>query len=97
MFVILTATAVPEHLHGYLSRFLTEVNMGVYVGKITPRVADALWERCRKVGKEGSLTLVQSDVRFEQGFSVRAYSPRQHRVRCFDGLWLGEMARNFEF
>lgn len=92
MFVILIAEAIPEHLHGYISRFLTEVDAGVYVGKTSKRVADNLWDRTHSVCQGGRLVMVLSDPRYEQGFSVRSINDRRRRVKEVEGLWLTEFS-----
>lgn len=38
MFVVITATKLPDHVRGYVSRFLVEVDQGVYVGTVSRRV-----------------------------------------------------------
>lgn len=90
LFVTLIAEAIPEHLHGYISRFLTEVHAGVYVGKSSKRVADRLWERAVSVCRAGRLVMVISDSSYEQGFSVRSANDRQRSTHDFEGLWLTE-------
>ncbi len=45
MFLVITTTSLPDHMHGYLSRFLSEVDTGVYVGNVSRRVRDNLWRR----------------------------------------------------
>ena len=38
-------TNCPPKLRGDLSKWLCEINTGVYVGNVSSRVRDALWER----------------------------------------------------
>ena len=45
MMVVLSLTACPEGLRGNLSRWLFEISPGVFVGNISARVRDAIWER----------------------------------------------------
>ncbi len=94
MFAVLCASAVPDHLHGYISRFLTEVNTGVYVGKVTPRVAEALWARCDTEDREGTLTFVTSNPNYEQGFMVQSRNHEGRQAIDLDGIWLGTSTIN---
>ncbi|VDG75294.1 CRISPR-associated protein (Cas_Cas2CT1978) [Actinobaculum suis] len=45
MFAVLQLVAVPERIHGYVSRFLSEASPGLYVGVISLSVVERLWER----------------------------------------------------
>lgn len=86
MFAVLVATAVPDHLHGYVSRFLARSDTGVYVGTVTPRVADELWEAVTSTIRDGKATLVTSSGATEHGYAVRLHGTTRTAVRDFDGL-----------
>ena len=73
MFTTLRIVAVPDHLRGYLSRFLVECGTGLYVGNISPRVAESLWKRAIEAGLEGEIVMVTSNPSTEQGFHVRLH------------------------
>lgn len=88
MFVVLSASAVPEHLRGYLSRFLSEVAVGLYVGNVSKKVRENLWERCTLAAKEGSFTMITSDRQAEQGFTVRSIGEQSRPILDFDGVLL---------
>lgn len=90
MFMVITATKLPEHLRGYLSRFLLEVDTGVYVGNVSRRVRDNLWRRCVSVMGEGTLTMINSDASREQGFAVNTLGTNRRVIRDHDGLLLAE-------
>ena len=51
-------TNCPPKLRGDLSKWLCEINTGVYVGNVSSRVRDALWERICQNLKNGQATLV---------------------------------------
>lgn len=53
-------TDCPPRLRGDLSKWLQEVNTGVYVGNVSARVRDALWERVCENLKNGRATMVFS-------------------------------------
>lgn len=90
MFMVITATRLPKHVSGYLSRFLVQVDTGVYVGNVSRRVRDNLWERCAGAIGDGSLMMVNSDSSREQGFAVNTMGPNRRVIRDFDGLLLPE-------
>lgn len=63
----------PPALRGDLSKWLCEVNTGVYVGKLSARVREELWERICDNIKSGQATMVFS-ANNEQGFSFLTHN-----------------------
>ncbi|MFC5434711.1 type I-E CRISPR-associated endoribonuclease Cas2e [Microbacterium suwonense] len=61
-------TAVPPGLRGYLTRWLLEISAGVFVGKVSKRVRELLWERTVTMVRTGRAIMVFT-VRNEQGLS----------------------------
>ena len=88
MFVTLRITAVPDHLRGYISRFLVEYGTGLYVGNVSRRISDSLWARVTEAAGEGEIVLVTSDATNEQGFKVRLHQGRGKEVLDLDGFEL---------
>jgi CRISPR-associated protein Cas2 len=56
--IILTLTDCPPSLRGDLSKWLVEISTGVYVGRVSARVRESLWERVKEYAKTGRATLV---------------------------------------
>lgn len=84
--VIVTLTDCPPKLRGDLTKWLMEINTGVYVGKISARVRDELWKRiCDNVGS-GRATMVFS-AKNEQGFSFYVHNTSWEPVD-FEGIRL---------
>ena len=88
MFVVIASSSIPDHLGGYLSRFLSEVNTGVFVGNVSRKVRDHLWQRCAVAVKDGSLTMINPDSTREQGFAVNTLGPQRRVIQDFDGFLL---------
>ena len=58
--IVITLTSCPPKLRGDLSKWLCEINTGVYVGNLSARVRDGLWLRiCENLDK-GKATMVYS-------------------------------------
>ncbi|MBQ1388913.1 MAG: type I-E CRISPR-associated endoribonuclease Cas2 [Clostridia bacterium] len=58
--IVVSMTNCPPKLRGDLSKWLLEINTGVYVGQVSARVRDALWKRiCENIGS-GQATMVFS-------------------------------------
>ena len=70
--IVLVLTACPEGLRGHLTRWLMEVSPGVYVGHVTRRVREELWQRVHEYLGSGRALMVWS-AQNEQRFSVASY------------------------
>lgn len=88
MISVIVARAVPDHLRGYLGRFLSEVVPGVFVGRTTSSVSDRLWERTTKELATGAMTMVITDSIREQGYSIRVAGTDPPEAIDLDGLQL---------
>lgn len=86
---VVVLTAVPPALRGVLTRWLFEIAPGVYVGRVSARVRDLLWERIVDGIGRGRAILVHT-ARNEQGLAFRVHG-HEWRPTDFDGLVL--MAR----
>lgn len=58
--VIVVLTDCPPKLRGDLSKWFFEINTGVYVGNVSARVRERIWERICENIKHGQATLVYS-------------------------------------
>lgn len=88
--VVLATTAVPDRLHGALSRWMIEVAPGLFVGTLSARVRDELWEAAGDVVGDGAAILLHPYDN-EQGFRIRTAGARRRRPVDFDGLTLVAM------
>ena len=85
--VVLILTAVKPGLRGELTRWMIEPQAGVFVGNLSARVRDKLWEKVEREVKEGSAVMLFS-ARTEQGFAVRSHGDRTRVPVDFEGLTL---------
>lgn len=58
--IVITLTDCPPRLRGDLSKWLIEINTGVYVGCVSARVREELWKRVKEHLSNGRATLVFS-------------------------------------
>ena len=56
--IVITLTKVPQSLRGDLTKWYQEVQAGVYVGNVSARIRDLLWDRIIKNFGKGEATLV---------------------------------------
>ncbi|MER6445486.1 type I-E CRISPR-associated endoribonuclease Cas2e [Streptomyces venezuelae] len=84
---VIAATAIPEHLRGALTRWLLEATPQLYIGTISSRVRDELWNTLTACLTTGSAVLAYPSDN-EQGFALRTAGPQRRETLDFDGLTL---------
>ncbi len=84
--VVVVLTACPQSLRGDLTRWLLEVSPGVYVGHISARIREHLWERIKNLMKDGRATMVYS-ARNEQHLAFLVHRAEWNPIDC-DGAEL---------
>lgn len=84
--MVLIVTAVPAGLRGELTRWLLEVDSGVFVGNPSQRIREDLWEKVIAGVKDGRALLIYR-ARGEQKMRVETH--RHHWTPVdLDGLTL---------
>ncbi|WP_125680690.1 type I-E CRISPR-associated endoribonuclease Cas2e [Levilactobacillus yonginensis] len=82
--IVITLTKVPRSLRGDLTKWYQEIQTGVYVGSVSARVRDALWDRIMENIGRGEATMVYNSNN-ELGYQFR--TTRQNwQVVEFDGI-----------
>lgn len=71
--VFLSITNCPSSLRGDLSKWLNEINTGVYLGKLSTRVREELWDRICDNIHDGQATMVYSAAN-AQGFEIKVHN-----------------------
>ena len=84
--IVITLTECPPALRGDLTKWLQEINTGVYVGQVSARVRDELWKRVTENAKSGRATMVFSAQK-EQRLDFRVHNTLWEPIN-FDGLKL---------
>jgi CRISPR-associated protein Cas2 len=77
----------PEHLYGYLSRFLFEVRSGLFVGSISSSVRDALWKSVESFIEDGDALMIYNSAASIQPSIKQTKSERWVPID-FDGVTL---------
>jgi CRISPR-associated protein Cas2 len=78
---------VPRSLRGELTRWLLEINTGVFVGRVSATVRDLLWAKVVQTTGGGRCAMAYR-ANNEQGFALRLYGYQDRKLRDFDGLVL---------
>lgn len=84
--IVLSVTNCPQQLRGDLTKWLIEIDAGVYVGKLSARVREKVWERVCDNIKSGKAIMVYS-ANNEQGFQILTHNTEWTPTLC-EGLWL---------
>ncbi len=64
--IVIALSCCPNKLRGDLTKWLMEIDTGVYVGQVSARVRDGLWNRvCENAGR-GKAVMVYSDPGFRR-------------------------------
>ncbi|MDR1447360.1 MAG: type I-E CRISPR-associated endoribonuclease Cas2e [Candidatus Ancillula sp.] len=84
--IVVTLTNVPNRLRGDLTKWLLEIDTGVFVGKVNARVREKLWERILTLVQFGKATMTYS-ANNEQGLKFKTHNAMRIPVD-FDGIKL---------
>lgn len=84
--VVIVLTDVPPRIRGDLSKWLLEISTGVYVGNLSARVRDMLWDRVCEHVKSGRATMAFT-TQCEQKMDFRIHNTKWEPVD-FDGIKL---------
>ncbi|MCZ7652239.1 MAG: type I-E CRISPR-associated endoribonuclease Cas2e [Thermoanaerobaculia bacterium] len=86
MTVLVVEKASPS-LRGLLTRWMLEIRAGVFVGSLSARVRDKLWEHLTKHPGLGGCVLLHPALT-EQGFQVRIHGDTTRQIVDIEGLQL---------
>ena len=84
--IVLNLSNCPIGLRGDLTKWLLEISSGVFVGQVSARVRDELWDRVKQMCKSGCATLVFS-AQGEQHLDFRVHGDVWEPID-FDGIKL---------
>lgn len=84
--MVLILTACPPGLRGYITRWLLEASPGVFVGRLSARVRENLWDLVVAERKQGKALLIYS-TNNEQGYAVRSAGHKWNPVEL-EGMTL---------
>lgn len=84
--IVLTIKNAPSTVHHYLSKWFFEISTGVYVGQVSARIRDKIWDNLCVRLQSSQLTMIYPD-RNEQHLTFRVHNC-ERQVVDFDGLKL---------
>jgi len=84
--VVITLTDCPAALRGDLTKWLLEINPGVFVGRMNARVRENIWALVKKFAKNGRATMV-FNASNEQRLDFKVHNSEWEPID-FDGIKL---------
>ena len=86
-FVVVVTENVPPRLRGRLAIWLLEVRAGVYIGDVSRRTREMIWEQLEN-GIEAGNAVVAWSSNHESGYEFQTLGPNRRMPVEMDGLML---------
>lgn len=86
MLVVVTES-VPPRLRGRLAVWLLEIRAGVYVGDVSRRIREMIWEQVQALAEDGNVVMAWA-TNTESGFDFITYGKNRRMPVNFDGVRL---------
>ncbi|MCB1874634.1 MAG: type I-E CRISPR-associated endoribonuclease Cas2 [Chromatiales bacterium] len=86
MLVVVTE-AVPPRLRGRLAVWMLEIRAGVYLGNVSKRIREMIWEQCEAGIEDGNIVMAWQTNR-EPGFEFQTLGKNRRVPVDYDGLRL---------
>jgi CRISPR-associated protein Cas2 len=85
--LVIVVENVPPRLRGRLGIYLIEARTGVYVGDVSKRVREMLWEQVEFYIQNGNAVMIWS-TNTESGFDFKTVGKNRRMPVDFDGMKL---------
>lgn len=85
--MVLILQSVPAGIRGEIARWLVEPFPGVFVGHVSARVRDKLWEKCCENKKVNGVVQIWS-TNNEQRFAMRGHGTVRRELIDMEGIQL---------
>lgn len=89
---VIVLIAAPDGLRGHLSRWMVEVSAGVFVGNLSRRVRDGIWETLVDRIGEAQAVMIEPATN-EQRWAIRTAGIDRWYPVDYDGLILSARLR----
>jgi len=85
--MVLILQSVPAGIRGEIAKWLVEPFPGVFVGHVSARVRDKLWQKCRDHKKVSGVVQIWN-TNSEQRYRMRGHGTIRREIIEVDGLQL---------
>lgn len=86
-FLVVVTENVPPRLRGRMAIWLLEVRAGVYIGDVSKRTREMIWEQLREGYEDGNVVMAWSS-NHESGYEFQTLGASRRIPVEFDGLHL---------
>ena len=86
MLVVVTEN-VPPRLRGRLAVWLLQIRTGVYVGNVTLRTREMIWQQCNALVDDGNIAMIWTN-NTESGFDFQTIGQNRRIPIDMDGIRL---------
>lgn len=93
--IVMVLENVPVGLRGELSRWLLEPQSGLFVGHVSARVRDKLWDKACRASQGGSVLQIWS-TNTEQRYRMRMYGRPSRLIVEQEGLQLIQIPHDLD-
>lgn len=93
--IVMILEKVTTGLRGELARWLIEPRNGVFVGHVSARVRDSLWQKCVK-RKSGGGVIQIWNMNTEQHYQIRMSGDTSRKLIEVEGLQLVQIPGEFK-
>ncbi|WP_338883470.1 type I-E CRISPR-associated endoribonuclease Cas2e [Xenorhabdus sp. TH1] len=84
---VVVTEAVPPRLRGRLAIWLLEIRAGVYVGNISHKIREMIWQQITELTEDGNAVMAWQ-TNTESGFDFQTFGENRREPIDFDGLRL---------
>ncbi len=78
---------VPPRLRGRLAVWLLEVRAGVYIGNVSRRIREMIWQQITELAEDGNVVMAWA-TNTESGYDFQTYGQNRREPVEYDGLRL---------
>lgn len=86
-FLIVVTENAPPRLRGRLAVWLLEIRAGVYIGDVSKRVREIIWDHCDRMLDDGNIVMAWA-ANTESGYDFQTLGANRRIPVEFDGLRL---------
>lgn len=82
---VVVTEAIPPRLRGRLAIWLLQIRAGVYVGDLSQRVREMIWQQCQQLQEDGNIVMAWA-TNTESGFDFQTLGENRRIPIDLDGL-----------
>jgi CRISPR-associated protein Cas2 len=84
-FLVVVTENVPPRLRGRMAIWLLEVRAGVYIGDVSRRTREMIWEQLTEGVEDGNVVMAWASTH-ESGYAFQTLGANRRMPVAFDGL-----------